>query len=145
MSPNLIVIHTIYETLLFIPYLFNYGQNLYNLRCSFKQLSSFLNFNFKCYFLTLCPSIFINLRMENNNARRAACQLWRQKLHIHRTDEHCMSDQVSSVRRFLQKTENRPKKTVNRFLKIRSKIKTTVKKDTTRYSVLTQGIKRKVF
>jgi hypothetical protein len=57
-----------------------------------------------------------------------------------------------SVRRFLQKTENRKptgknrKNRVNRiFLKIRSKIETTVKKDTTRYSVLTQDIKRKVF
>ena len=46
-----------------------------------------------------------------------------------------------SVRRFLQKTENRKptgknrKNRVNRvFLKIRSKIETTVKKDTTRYS-----------
>jgi hypothetical protein len=47
------------------------------------------------------------------------------------------------MRRFLQKTENRPKNRVNRFfLKIRSKIETTVKKDTTRYSVLTQDIKR---
>jgi hypothetical protein len=54
----------------------------------------------------------------------------------------------TSVRRFLQKNENRPKKPrknrVNRFfIKIRSKIETTVKKDTTRYSVLV--IKCKVF
>jgi hypothetical protein len=59
---------------------------------------------------------------------------------------------MHSVRRFLQKNENRKptgknrKNRVNRvFLKIRSKIETTVKKDTTRYSVLTQDIKRKVF
>jgi hypothetical protein len=54
---------------------------------------------------------------------------------------------MGSVRRFLQK-KRKPtgKNRVNRFfLKIRSKIETTVKKDTTRYSVLTQDIKRKVF
>jgi hypothetical protein len=48
------------------------------------------------------------------------------------------------------KTENRPEKTEKTewtgfFLKMRSKIETTVKKDTTRYSELTQDIKRKVF
>jgi hypothetical protein len=43
-------------------------------------------------------------------------------------------------------TGKKRKNRVNRvFLKIRSKIETTVKKDTTRYSVLTQDIKRKVF
>ena len=61
-------------------------------------------------------------------------QLLLQKLSAYGVDD-------TSVRRFLQKTENRKptgknrKNRVNRvFLKIRSKIETTVKKDTTRYS-----------
>ena len=54
--------------------------------------------------------------------------------------------QPTSARRFLQKNENRPKKQSEPFFfLICSKIETTVKKDTTRYSVLTQDIKRKVF
>jgi hypothetical protein len=55
--------------------------------------------------------------------------------------------QMISVRRFLQKNENRPKKTrVNQFfIKIRSKIETTVKKYTTRYSVLTQELNVRYF
>jgi hypothetical protein len=48
---------------------------------------------------------------------------------------------VSTKKR--EKTSKNPKMSV--FLKIRSKIETTVKKDTARYSMLTQDIKRKVF
>jgi hypothetical protein len=55
--------------------------------------------------------------------------------------------QMISVRRFLQKNENRPKKPrVNQFfIKICSKIETTVKKYTTRYSVLTQELNVRYF
>ena len=52
----------------------------------------------------------------------------------------------NSVRRFLQKNENRPKKPGEPvFKKNRFENRNYGKKDTTRYSVFTQDVKRKVF